>query len=233
MSSFIDMTGWRMSEHGVPDSRLTVMKRAPDVIKKDGKHETAWWCLCDCGSDPFTALGYNIKNGNTNSCGCYKRDKDFEANHKTNNYDYSREYGVGFAINTGNEFYFDWEDFDLVKDYCWYENINKGGYHALEARDYKNDGKLIRMHYLFGYKGYDHEDRNPLNNRRNNLRPATIQENARNHSLSKRNSSGVIGVSYYKQGNKWRAYIKDNDKNFVSLGYYNNKDEAIKARLRA
>ena len=140
---------------------------------------------------------------------------------------------LGFAINTGNEFYFDWEDFDLVKDYCWYENINKGGYHALEARDYKNDGKLIRMHYLFGYKGYDHEDRNPLNNRRNNLRPATIQENARNHSLSKRNSSGVIGVSYYKQGNKWRAYIKDNDKNFVSLGYYNNKDDAIKARLRA
>ena len=27
MSNFIDMTGWRMSEHDVPDSRITVMKR--------------------------------------------------------------------------------------------------------------------------------------------------------------------------------------------------------------
>ena len=93
MGKFIDMTGWVMSEHGVPNSRITVLSRAPDLIKKDGKHETAWWCQCSCGSDPFVGLGYNIKNGNTNSCGCYKRDRGFEANHKTNDYDYSREYG--------------------------------------------------------------------------------------------------------------------------------------------
>ena len=89
---------------------------------------------------------------------------DFEANHKTNVYNCSGEYGIGYAINTGREFYFDLDDFDLIKDYCWYEQINKGGYHSLEARDYKNGGKLIRMHYLFGCKGWDHEDRNALNN---------------------------------------------------------------------
>ena len=232
MAKLIDMTGWIMAEHGVPNSRLTVIKRATDVIKKDGKHETAWWCQCDCGSEPFVALGYNIKNGNTNSCGCYKLDRDFEANHKTNIYDYSREYGVGYAINTGREFYFDWDDFDLIKDYCWYEQINKCGYHSLETRDYKNGNKLIRMHYLFGCKGWDHEDRNALNNRRNNLRPATKHENARNLSLSTRNTSGVIGVGYYKPGNKWRAYIEYEDK-FISLGYYFDKTDAIKARLKA
>lgn len=232
MAKLIDMTGWVMKEHGVPSSRITILRRAEDVIKKDGKHETAWWCQCDCGSDPFVALGYNVKNGNTNSCGCYKLDRDSEVNHKTNTYDYSREYGVGYAINTGREFYFDWEDFDLIRDYCWYENVNKCGYHSLEARDFKNDCKLIRMHYLLGCKGWDHKDRNALNNRRYNLRKATKHENARNLSLSKRNTSGVIGVSYYKPGEKWRAYIEYEGK-FISLGYYCNKDDAIKARLKA
>ena len=115
----------------------------------------------------------------------------------------------------------------------WYENVNKGGYHSLEARDYKNDGKLIRMHYLLGFKGYDHEDRNALNNRKENLRPATARENARNNSISSRNTSGVIGVSYYRSGNKWRAYINDDDGHFISLGYYFDKNDAIKARLKA
>lgn len=232
MAKLIDMTGWRMSEHGVPNSRLTILRRADDVVKKDGKHETAWWCQCDCGSNPFVALGYNVKNGNTNSCGCYKQDRDFEANHKTNKYDLSGEYGIGYAINTNKEFYFDLEDYDKIKDYCWYENINKGGYHSLEARDYKDGGKLIRMHYLFGCKGHDHKDRNPLNNKKENLRTATKVENARNHSLSKRNTSGVIGVGYYSPGNKWRAYIEYDNK-FISLGYYTDKSDAIKARLKA
>ena len=197
-----------MSEHGVPNSRITVIGRSGDFIKKDGKHETAWICKCDCGSPTFVSFGYNLKNGNTNSCGCYKRDMEIKANHKVNEYDYSMPFGIGFAINTGNKFYFDWDNFDLIKDYCWYENIHKDGYHSLEARDYKNDGKLIRMHYLFGSKGYDHKDRNALNNRIENLRPATIAENNKNHNISSRNTSGVICVFYYKPGNKWRSYIE-------------------------
>ena len=233
MAKLIDMTGWKMCEHGVPDSRITVIGRAEDVIKKDGKHETAWWCMCSCGNDkPFISLGYNLKNGNTNSCGCYKKYRSAEVNHKTNQYDYSHDYGVGYAINTGSEFYFDWENFDKIKDYCWYENVNKCGYHSLEARDYKNGGKLIRMHYLFGCKGWDHIDRNALNNRMNNLRKATVTENNRNQSKPSTNTSGFIGVSYYKPGNKWRSYIKV-DGVFMSLGYYFNKKDAIIARLNA
>ena len=30
MGKFIDKSGWIMKEHGVPDSRLTVLYRAPD-----------------------------------------------------------------------------------------------------------------------------------------------------------------------------------------------------------
>ena len=34
MSKFIDMTGWIMSEHGVPDSKIKVIKQTEDYIKK-------------------------------------------------------------------------------------------------------------------------------------------------------------------------------------------------------
>lgn len=34
MGSFIDMTGWVMREHGFPNSRLTVIDRAPNRCGK-------------------------------------------------------------------------------------------------------------------------------------------------------------------------------------------------------
>lgn len=35
----IDMTGWKMWEHGVPDSRLTVLCRIDDYISPSGNHK--------------------------------------------------------------------------------------------------------------------------------------------------------------------------------------------------
>ena len=34
MGKFIDMTGWVMKEHGIPDSRLTVIRRAANRDKR-------------------------------------------------------------------------------------------------------------------------------------------------------------------------------------------------------
>lgn len=36
MSKVIDRTNWVMAEHGVPDSRLTVIKRVEDRIYSNG-----------------------------------------------------------------------------------------------------------------------------------------------------------------------------------------------------
>lgn len=49
MGKFIDMTGWRMSEHGVLNSRLTVIERAEDTFSPKGSRITNWKCKCDCG----------------------------------------------------------------------------------------------------------------------------------------------------------------------------------------
>lgn len=67
---FIDMTGWKMSEYGVPDSRLTVIKQTKD--NKFGK--TQWSCKCDCGG--YTIVdGNSLRSGKTKSCGCLQREK--------------------------------------------------------------------------------------------------------------------------------------------------------------
>ena len=53
-----------------------------------------------------------------------------------------------------------------------------------------------------------------------------------NRPLRNNNTSGITGVSLYKQTNKWRAYIEYNQK-YIHLGLFNTKEEAIKARKEA
>lgn len=71
MSKFIDMTGWRMWEHGIPDSRLI-------VIKQNGRTNAGaviWECRCSCGSNKkICATPRDIRSGHTKSCGCLRRE---------------------------------------------------------------------------------------------------------------------------------------------------------------
>lgn len=78
MGPRIDMTGWIMSEHGVPDSLIVVIGldeewekyRQENRLKKGSK----WLCKCSCGSDKiFSVLGSDLKRKDgkgTRSCGC-------------------------------------------------------------------------------------------------------------------------------------------------------------------
>ena len=68
MGKFIDMTGWVMKEHGVPDSRLTVIRRAANRDK-----HVFWLCKCECGNE-LEIRGDQIRGGIAKSCGCYQKD---------------------------------------------------------------------------------------------------------------------------------------------------------------
>ena len=229
-----DMTGWNMWEHGVPDSRLTVLKQAEDYVDSKGKHYAQWLCECNCEQHTkVITLGNNLKRGYTTSCGCISREKSsqrWKDRHRTNVYDLSGECGIGWTFNTNKEFYFDLEDYDKIKNICWCERFSKN-YSKLVGRDITN-GKNVVMHILLGYKGYDHIDRNALNNRKSNLRKATRQENARNRSLSTNNTSGCTGVYFNKSHNRWVAGIGYNNKH-IRLGEFIDKADAIVARLKA
>ena len=74
MAKKIDMTGWVMREHGVPESKITVIERDYEI-----KNNVSWKCLCDCGTI-FSAQGTNLRTGNTKSCGCTRQNKLLKRN---------------------------------------------------------------------------------------------------------------------------------------------------------
>jgi hypothetical protein len=78
----------------------------------------------------------------------------------------------------------------------------------------------------------DHINHLAGDNRWDNLRAVTGLENMKNLKLSTKNTSGVLGVSWSKQKNKWRARIKLN-KREKWLGYFTSIDEAAAARAAA
>ena len=78
----------------------------------------------------------------------------------------------------------------------------------------------------------DHINHIRTDNRKCNLRVVDRSLNQRNLPLSKRNTSGVVGVWFNKDANKWVAEIRLNYKK-ISLGYFINKEDAIKARKEA
>jgi hypothetical protein len=78
----------------------------------------------------------------------------------------------------------------------------------------------------------DHMDGNTLNNRPNNLRAASNQENMRNNRMSKANTSGATGVYWFKPRSKWLAMIGVDGK-LEALGYFQQKEDAVAARKAA
>ena len=78
----------------------------------------------------------------------------------------------------------------------------------------------------------DHINGNKLDNRKENLRLATNQQNNYNVGPQKNNKSGYKGVSWKKDKNKWEAKIRNNNK-LKFLGYFDDLVEAGRAYDRA
>jgi hypothetical protein len=205
------------------------------AIEKSGKDKSGsylWICRCDCGNEVIVS-GNSLRKNHTKSCGCIQKESAKETgykNKKYNKYDLSGEYGIGYTSNK-KEFYFDLEDYDKIKNYCW----SQAQGNRLNARN--ENGKTILFHQLILVIDnvdliIDHIDRNPLNNKKSNLRICTRQQNNMNCDIQKNNSSGITGVEWHKINKKWIAKIGYNKKT-IYLGSFENKEEAQNARLIA
>lgn len=79
------------------------------------------------------------------------------------------------------------------------------------------------------YFEIDHIDGNTINNHPANLRVVTRTINCRNTRKPSHNTSGYTGVSYRKDINRYRAYIKIDQKQ-ISIGNFSTAYEAHEAR---
>lgn len=139
------------------------------------------------------------------------------------------------AIHKGQpmEILVDTADWPLVEPYSWHVERAKKTYYAktLTGMWSTKNKRGLRIHRLLcpTAEQVDHIDRNGLNNRRSNLRPATNQENNMNRGKKEGTSSSLIGVSWDKARNKWQSGIKIDGKR-ISLGRYTTAEEAGRAR---
>lgn len=221
---------------GMIFGRLTVIEQTDDFVSKNGGRTAAWNVSCSCDGHVFKVRGSDLKSGHTKSCGCYARENSLKIINEVNSlglnkkftpniYNLTGEYGIGYTTK-GEEFYFDLEDYDLIKDYHWC--IDKNGY--VKSND-------IRMHRLVMNEKnpkvvIDHIQHNKNDNRKKNLRKCISKENTRNCNPGKNNKSGFVGVYFDKQRNKWAATIKV-DRKTIYLGRYNDIEDAVSARVEA
>lgn len=198
------------------------------VLEENGRkyHCVAWLCKCDCGNYS-TVAGYLLKNGSVKSCGCINVEIMSNLNKKGNKYDLSGDYGICYFNDNKGQFIFDKEDYEKIKDYCWYKG-NRG--YAIHDRINR---KSILAHRLItdcpNGMVVDHINHDTLDNRKCNLRICTSADNAKNQKVNSRNTSGHKGVFYNKKLKKWQSYINLDKKRF-NLGCFDNKEDAIKIR---
>lgn len=217
--------------------RLTVLNIDSRKYFKSGHNTIIWKCICDCQLDkPEEERKYtyvtsnNLLSGDTKSCGCLQKERASLANKKPCLYDLiTEEYGIGYTSN-GDEFWFDKEDYDLIKDYGW--NKRYDGYFVAH-----NGNSIIRLSRLIMQVKdpniiVDHKEHNLWDNRKEKMRLTNKKGNARNHKLFSNNTSGHTGVSWHKQMNKWVARIVVNY-NEIILGYFDKKEDAVRVRKEA
>lgn len=219
-----DLTGQKFN-------RLTVIKQIEDYVDKNGKHYAQWLCECDCANKAkLTVRGCNLISGNTTSCGCLRKEISSINNKKYNSYNLSNEYGIGYTTKN-EEFYFDLEDYEKIKDYCWYIDVN--GYVMTDIRTSKNR-KAIGMHRLVTDCPSDlipdhiHGNKTRHDNRKSNLRIVTRNQNNMNKIKQSNNTSGITGVYWNDNWKKWIAQIVVNKQNFQKG--FNSFEDAVSQR---
>lgn len=152
---------------------------------------------------------------------------------KTNTFDLSGEYGIGYDQNN-HSFLFSLCDYELIKKYYW--GVKRKGYVSTEIPMGNKKYKQMMLHrYLINpddKQEVDHINHRPFDNRRENLRVVTTAQNQMNAKTSTRNTSGVKGVDFDNQTQSWRVRIQVNGKR-LSLGNYDRFEDAVKVRKDA
>ena len=132
-----------------------------------------------------------------------------------NIFDFSNEdYIIGYDKNN-KMFYFDKEDFDKIKDFYW--TVNKNGYVSASSRT-QTPHKFFLHRYLMNPSNdmvVDHINHCRYDNRKNNLRICTQQENMLNLNPNSKNFHAPISCHYTID-------------EYEYLGYFDNKKLAIK-----
>lgn len=130
----------------------------------------------------------------------------------------------------GESFLIDDEDYDLIKDIPW--NVDVDGYLKAYCKKDKKTYRIYRL--ILGVDNpnilVDHKNRNPLDNRKCNLRLCNNSENQKNKKA--RGSSKYLGVSIHsttvkRVNKKGESVVYHSKSSFLSRIVINGKQKHL------
>lgn len=193
-----------------------------------------WLCRCDCGNEKWIRSS-SLKNGDYISCGCLQKQHLHSQERILNDYDVENNIVTVYLRPNNVPMICDLDDWENLKKYTW--SLSNSGY-AYSKIVVAGHDMTIQFHNMIlplqdDDRVVDHINTNKLDNRRNNLRYCSRQQNNINKStLNRNNTSGFRGVNYSKSMKKWQAQIMINRRKII-IGYYDKKEDAYQARLEA
>lgn len=118
------------------------------------------------------------------------------------------------------------EDYEYLSQWTW--RLNSSGYVSRNRNNKMHFMHRELMHYPEKGLTVDHKNRNKLDNQKSNLRVTSKSENAINKAPNRNNTSGIKGVYWDADRNKWNAQIANKNK-VKHLGVFKTKLEAAVA----
>lgn len=170
---------------------------------KDSRHQ--FLCKCDCGNETIV-LEKHLRNGNTKSCGCFKKDAGIAAN-TTHGMRKTRIYGIWAGMkdrctNPGVAKFKDYGARGITVCQEWQDSF-EAFYEWAMANGYKdhltieridNDGNYCPENCRWATK------KEQANNKRSSV---FITFNGETHTLKQ--WSEIVGVNYYTMWNRYKA----------------------------
>jgi len=220
----IGITNYRKGTFNISDAQSVLDKRNGNFILLNfaGMRNKNLTECKTCGYQ-WKVSTDSLTRNNTLNHGC----PNCSLNEYQKRYQIKDDYIIG-ETNAGDLFTIDKEDYEKIKQYIWLKDAH--GYFISVT----NKNKKLALHRLIigDRKNYiiDHIDGNKSNNRKNNLRYVTKQQNSWNRTNQSNSATKIKGVTLNE--GKYRARITYNG-NLINLGRYDNVEDAILARKLA
>lgn len=133
-------------------------------------------------------------------------------------------------LSQGKNAIVDAEDFERINQWNWSASSYRGKFRACRFTE-RNGRPTFMHHVILGIPHdtmIDHKSGDGLDNRKQNLRRCSNQQNSFNKGMYSTNTSGFKGVVLDKTSRKWKAQITVNGKGF-SIGRFKTAEAAALA----